>query len=84
MSLDAHMLCVDMMLCHSFEKKSSTHFSLEWVAIMNEVGEGYTFNWAKMLSNNLTKEIIDYKTSKSKGKRAPFYMSTYVMDVIRS
>jgi len=36
------------------------------------------------LSNNLTKEIIDYKTSKSKGKHAPFYMSTYVMDVIRS
>jgi hypothetical protein len=84
MSLDAHMLCVAMMLCHPFKKKSSTHFSVEWVAIMNEVAEGYTFNWAKMLSNNLTKEIVDYKTSKSKGKLAPFYMSTYVMDVIRS
>ena len=84
MSLDAHMLCVAMMLFHPFEKKSSTHFSVEWVAIMNEVGEGYTFNWAKMLSNNLTKEIVDYKTSKSKGKPAPFYMSTYVMDVICS
>ena len=84
MSLDTHMLYVAMMLCCPFEKNSSTHFSVEWVAIMNEVAEGYTFNWAKMLSNNLTKEIVDYKTSKSKGKLAPFYMSTYVMDVIRS
>ena len=84
MSLDAHMLCVTMMLCHTFEKKISTHFSVEWVAVVNEVAEGYTINWAKMLSNNLTKEIVDYKTSKSKGKPAPCYMLTYVMDVICS
>ena len=80
--LDTHMLYVAMMLCRL--KKKPTHLLVEWVAIMNEVAEGYTFNWAKMLSNNLTKEIVDYKTSKSKGKPAPFYMSTYVMDVIRS
>jgi hypothetical protein len=35
-----------------------------------------------MLSNNLAKEIIDYKSTKSKGKPDPFYMSTYVMDSI--
>jgi hypothetical protein len=81
-SLDAHMLYVAMMLCRLFRKKNPTHFSVEWVAIMNEVVEGYTFNWAKMLSDNLAKEIIDYKSSKSKGKPAPFYMSAYIMDSI--
>jgi hypothetical protein len=81
-SLDAHMLYVAMMLCHLFGKKNPTHFSVEWVAIMNEVAEGYTFNWAKMLSDNLAKEIADYKSAKSKGKPAPFYMSAYVMDAI--
>jgi hypothetical protein len=49
---------------------------------MNEVAKGYTFNWAKMLSDNLAKEIIDYKSTKSKGQPDPFYMSTYVMDSI--
>jgi hypothetical protein len=64
MSLDAHMLYVAMMLCHLFGKKNPTHFSFEWVAITNEVVEGYTFNWAKMLSDNLAKEIAEYKSSK--------------------
>jgi hypothetical protein len=35
-----------------------------------------------MLSNNLAKEIVEYKTEKSKGQRAPFYMSAYIMDAI--
>jgi hypothetical protein len=65
-----------------FGKKNPTHFSVEWVAIMNEVAEGYTFNWAKMLYDNLAKEIVEYQSSKSKGKPAPFYTSTYIMDVI--
>jgi hypothetical protein len=64
MSLDAHMVYVAMMLCIMFGNKSPMHFSVEWVSIMNEVAKGYTFNWAKMLSNNLAKEIIDYKTTK--------------------
>jgi hypothetical protein len=49
---------------------------------MNEVVEGYTFNWAKMLSDNLVKEIDEYQSLKSKGKPAPFYMSAYIMDAI--
>jgi hypothetical protein len=35
-----------------------------------------------MLSSNLAKEIVDYKSTKSKGLSAPFYMSAYVMDAI--
>ena len=49
---------------------------------MHEVAEGFTFNWDKMMSDNLTKEITEYKMEKSKGQPAPFYMSAYVMDSI--
>jgi hypothetical protein len=49
---------------------------------MHEVAKGYTFNWAKMLSDNLDKEITGYKMAKSKGHSTPFYMSAYVMDAI--
>jgi hypothetical protein len=80
--LDAHMLYIAMILCRLFGKKNPTHFSAEWVAIMNEVVERYAFNWAKMLSDNLAKEIVEYKSKKLKGKPTPFYMSAYVMDAI--
>jgi hypothetical protein len=65
-SLDAHMLYISMMLCLPFWKHNPTHFSVEWVDIMNEVAEGYTFNWDKILSNNLAKKIDEYQSSKSK------------------
>jgi hypothetical protein len=81
-SLDTHMIYVAMMLCRLFRKKSPTHFPVEWVSIMHEVAKGYTFNWAKILSDNLAKEITEYKMVKSKGQPTPFYMSTYVMDAI--
>jgi hypothetical protein len=80
-SLEAHMIYVAMMLCRLFGKKDSTHL-LAWVPIMHEVAEGYSFNWAKMLSDNLAKEITEYQLENSKGKPTPFYMSTYIMDVI--
>ena len=65
-SLYSHMLYIAMIICCLFGKENPTHFSVEWVAIMNEVAEGYTFNWAKMLSDNLAKEIVEYQSSKSK------------------
>jgi hypothetical protein len=76
------MIYVAMILCRTFEKKGPTHFLVEWVPIMNEVAKGYTFNWAKFFSDNLAKEIVDYKTTKEKGQPTPFYMSTYIMDTI--
>jgi hypothetical protein len=81
-SLDAHILYIAMILYHLFVKKNPTHFSFEWVAIMNEVVKGYTFNWDKMLSENLAKEIVEYQSLKSKGQHAPFYMYAYIMDAI--
>jgi hypothetical protein len=35
-----------------------------------------------MLLDNLAKEVVEYKSLKSRGKHAPFYMFTYIMDVI--
>jgi hypothetical protein len=55
---------------------------MEWVSIMHEVAEGYTFNWSNFFSDNLAKEIAEYKTTESKGQPDPFYMSTYIMDAI--
>jgi hypothetical protein len=81
-SLEAHMIYVAMILCRLFGKKSPTHFPVAWVPIMHEVAEGYSFNWAKMLSDNLAKEITEYQLAKSKGKSSPFYMSAYIMDAI--
>jgi hypothetical protein len=81
-SLDAHMIYVTMMLCKLFWKKSATHFLLPWVPIMHVVEEGYSFNWAKILSKKLAKEITEYQSLKAKGKHVPLCMSAYVMDAI--
>jgi hypothetical protein len=68
------MIYVAMMLCRLFGKKDFTHFLLAWVPIMHEVAEGFSFNWAKMLLENMDKEIIEYQSMKPKGKPTPFYM----------
>jgi hypothetical protein len=73
-SLNEYMVYVAMMLCRIFGRKIPTHFPVEWVSIMHEVAEGFTFDWAKILSDNLTKEITEYQMAKSKGQPAPFYM----------
>jgi hypothetical protein len=66
-SLDTHMIYVAMILYRLFGKKSPTHFPVAWVSIMHEVAKGYSFNWAKILSDNLAKEITEYKLAKSFG-----------------
>jgi hypothetical protein len=81
-SLESHMMYVAMMLCRIFGKENSAHFLLSWVPIMHEVAEGFSFNWAKILSDSLAKEITEYQSLKAKGKPAPFYMSAYLMDVV--
>jgi hypothetical protein len=73
---------VALMLCRLFGKENTVHFLLSWVPIMHTVAEGYSFDWAKILSDNLVREIIEYQSLKAKGQPAPFYMSTYIMDVV--
>jgi hypothetical protein len=58
--LDTHMIYVALMLCRIFGKKGPTHFLVAWVPIMHEVAVGYSFNWAKMLLDNMAKEINEY------------------------
>jgi hypothetical protein len=81
-TLDAHMIYMAMMLCILLGRKYSAHLLLAWLPIMNEVVEGYNFNWAKILLDNLAKEIIDYHSLKAKGKLSPFYISAYIIDAI--
>jgi hypothetical protein len=76
------MLYIAMKLCRVFGRISPIHFPVKWVSIMHEVVEGFTFDWDKILSDNLTKEIAEYQMAKSKGQPAYFYMSAYVMDTI--
>jgi hypothetical protein len=48
-SCDAHIMYIDMMLCRLYGKKNHAHFRVDWVPIINEVGEGFTFHWGKLL-----------------------------------
>jgi hypothetical protein len=65
-SLNEYMVYIAMMLCRLFGRKIPTHFPVEWVSIMHEVAEGFTFDWAKILSDNLTKEIVEYQMESQK------------------
>jgi hypothetical protein len=78
--LDSHMMYVTMMLCRIFRRETSAHFFLPWVPIMHEVAEFFSFNWTKILSDNLDKEITEYQLLKEEGQPSPSYMSTYLMD----
>jgi hypothetical protein len=71
-----------MMMCRLYGKENTTHFHLPWVPIIHIVEEGYSFDWAKILSDNLVREITEYRSLKSKGKPTPFFMSSYIMDVV--
>jgi hypothetical protein len=73
---------IAMMLCRLYGKKNPAHFNVDWVTIINEVVEGFTFNWGKLLSDNLVEQIGIYTSEKSKGEPTPFYMSTHIMDSI--
>jgi hypothetical protein len=52
------------------------------VPFLEEALEGYSFNWDKILSDNIAKEISDYRVARARGQPMSFYMSTYLMDAI--
>jgi hypothetical protein len=76
------MVYVAIMLCRLFRKKNPFHFPVEWVPLLEEELEGYTFSWSKILSDNLAQEVSNYKVARSKGQPVAFYMSAYIMDAI--
>jgi hypothetical protein len=81
-SLNDYMRYLAMMLCRLYGKKDSNHFSAEWTPLLEEVSEGRSFNWHKILSDNITSEITKYQTARSKGQTVAFYMSAYIIDAI--
>jgi hypothetical protein len=81
-SLNEYMVYVAIMLCRLFGRKDPCHFHADWVPFLEEASEGNGFNWHKILSDNLTQEILNYKAAKSKGQPTAFYMSAYIMDAI--
>jgi hypothetical protein len=81
-SLNEYMVYVAMMLCRLFGRKDPCHFNADWTPFLEEVSEGRSFNWHKILSDNLTSEVMNYKAAKSKGQPMSFYMSAYIMDAI--
>jgi hypothetical protein len=73
-----------MMTCRLYEREDTTHFFLPWVPLIYTVAEGYSFDWAKMLSDSLTSRITEYRMQKASGKAASFFMSAYLMDAVCS
>jgi hypothetical protein len=81
-SLEPQFMYISMMMCRIYGKEITTHLFLPWVPIIHTVEEGYSFDWAKILSDSLDNEITEYQTKKDKGKSTPFFMSAYIMDTI--
>jgi hypothetical protein len=81
-SLEPQFMYIAMMMCRIYGKENTTHFFLPWVPIIHSMAEGFSFDWAKILSDNLTSKISEYQTKKIKWQPTSFFMSSYVMDVI--
>jgi hypothetical protein len=81
-SLNEYIVYVAMMLCRIFGKEIPTHFPVEWVPILHEAAKGYNFNWDKILSDNIIRDVMEYQTARSKGQTTSFYMYAYIMDVV--
>jgi hypothetical protein len=67
-SLEPHMMYIEMMMCRIYGRENNAHFLLPWVPIMQTVADGYSFDWAKILSDNLVREITEYQSLKAKGQ----------------
>jgi hypothetical protein len=81
-ALETHILYIAMMMCRLYKKENTTHFFLPWVPIMHTVAEGYYFDWAKIFSDSLVKEIVGYQSLKYKRKPTQFFMSAYIMEAV--
>jgi hypothetical protein len=81
-SLEPYFKYIAMMTCRLYGKEDTTHFFLPWVPLIHTVIEGFSYDWAKLLSNSLTSRIIEYKSRKASKKATSFFMSAYIMDSI--
>jgi hypothetical protein len=42
-----------MMAYRLYQKEDTTHFFLPWVPLIHTVVDGFSFDWAKLLSDSL-------------------------------
>ena len=59
-SLEPQFKYVAMMACRMYGKEDTTHFFLPWELLIYTVVEGFSFDWAKLLSDSLTSRITEY------------------------
>jgi hypothetical protein len=59
-ALQPQIMYIAMMMCRLYRKENTTHLFLPWVSIIHSVEKGYSFDWAKILSDNLVQEIARY------------------------
>jgi hypothetical protein len=83
-SLETQYKYVSMMTCRLYGREDTSHFYLAWVPLMFRVAEGFSFNWARMLSDSLANRVTEYREKKESGKALSFFMSAYIMDAICS
>jgi hypothetical protein len=81
-SLEPQFKYIAMMTCRLYGKEDTKHFFLPWVPLIHTVTEGCSFDWAKLLSDSLTRRITEYRMQRASGKTASFFMSAYIMDVV--
>jgi hypothetical protein len=60
-SLEPQFKYIAMMTCRLYGKEDTKHCFLPWVPLIHIVTEGCSFDWAKLLSDNLTRWIIKYR-----------------------
>ena len=56
-ALEPHIMYIAMIMCRLYRKENTTHFFIPWVPIMQSIAEGYSFDWAKILSDSLASQI---------------------------
>jgi hypothetical protein len=56
-SLEPQFMYIAMMMCRIYGKDNTTHLFLPWVPLIHSVVEGFSFEWEKILSDNLASEL---------------------------
>jgi hypothetical protein len=59
-SLETQFMYIAMMVCRLYGKEDTAHFFLPWVPLIHTVAEGFSFDWAKLLSDSLASRITEY------------------------
>lgn len=72
------------MMCQMHTQPNVSKFLDTWVSLMDGVIDGFIFYQATILSDNLAFHILYFRSARniSENKIPPFYMSSYIMDVV--